>query len=373
MTGTRVAISFGIAIIFLIALFAVAPRGFEAGSLLSSQDDPVALADKQLERGFTAEVARREIEAALAADDADLAQSFLDLARDQKVTVDPALAQRVEDANSAASQAARGAGSFARGLVTGEPDDLAGLAGTTLGDFFVFGDVRDAVREGTRLASGQQADELVLGLAAVGRAITAGTYVTLGASAPLRIGLTVAKAARKTSRLSAGMADYIGRTLRGMVDWGALQRAISGATVSEPLVAIRAARAAVKMDKGDNLVRLMSDVGRVQSRAGTQAALDGLKLAEGPRDMARVARLAEAKGSKTRAILKFAGRSAIFLSLSAFNLAWWVLGAIFTLFGFVSSLKSTTERVTLRRLQKRKLRKLQALTKQGRMATYARA
>ena len=48
------------------------------------------------------------------------------------------------------------------------PEDLSGLAGTAFGDLFVFGDIRDAVREGTRLATGQQADELILGLACVG-------------------------------------------------------------------------------------------------------------------------------------------------------------------------------------------------------------
>ena len=39
--------------------------------------------------------------------------------------------------------------SFTRGLITGEPDDLVGFAGTALGDLFVFGDIRDAVREGS--------------------------------------------------------------------------------------------------------------------------------------------------------------------------------------------------------------------------------
>ena len=86
----------------------------------------------------------------------------------------------------------------------------------------------------------------------------------------------------------------------------------------------------------------------MQAKAGTQAALDGLKLAEGPRDMARIAKLAEKKGSKTRAILKTLGRGAILLSLATFNLAAWILGAILTLFGFVSSAKSGVERVTQR-------------------------
>ena len=103
---------------------------------------------------------------------------------------------------------------------------------------------------------------------------------------------------------------------------------------------MRAAREAVKVEKADGLVRLVSDVGRVQTKAGTQAALDGLKLAEGPREMSRIAALAEKKGSKTRAILKTLGRGAILLSVASFNLAAWVLGAILTLFGFVSSAKA---------------------------------
>ena len=147
------------------------------------------------------------------------------------------------------------------------------------------------------------------------------------------------------------MADWIGRSLRDVVDWSALKRA--GASVTEPAVAVRAAREAVKVEKADGLVRLVSDVGRVQAKAGTQAALDGLKLAEGPREMSRIATLAEKKGSKTRAILKLLGRGAILLSVASFNLAAWVLGAILTLFGFVSSAKAAVERMTCRHLARK--------------------
>ena len=108
---------------------------------------------------------------------------------------------------------------------------------------------------------------------------------------------------------------------------------------------MRAAREAVKVEKADGLMKLVGDVGRVQTKAGTQAALDGLKLAEGPRDMARIAKLAEKKGSKTRAILKTLGRGAILLSVAHVQSGRVdVLGAILTLFGFVSSLKSGVER-----------------------------
>jgi hypothetical protein len=156
------------------------------------------------------------------------------------------------------------------------------------------------------------------------------------------------------------MADWIGRSLREVVDWAALKRA--GSSLSEPAVAVRAAREAVKVEKADGLVKLVSDVGTVQAKAGTQAALDGLNLADGPREMGRIAKLAEKKGGKTRAILKLLGRGAILLTIGTFNLTLWVFGAILTLWGFVSSTKSAVERATWRHL---------ARTKERRAAQYA--
>src|SRR5262245_37151535 len=183
MTGARIAVPLGLAVALGLAALTIVPAGFDAEKLLSSQDDPVALADRAIARTFDAAVAEREITAALAANDPDLAQSFLELARDRKVAVDDALAAKVEAANAGAATAQRSFESFGRGFITGEPDDLSGLAGTALGDLFVFGDIRDAVREGSRFASGQQVDELILGLACVGLAITAGTYATVGIAA----------------------------------------------------------------------------------------------------------------------------------------------------------------------------------------------
>ena len=79
-----------------------------------------------------------------------------------------------------------------------------------------------------------------------------------------------------------------------------------------------------------------------------------MKLAEGPKDIARTARLAEAKGGQTRAILKLLGRGALVLAVGAFDLALWLFWAMVALFGFVVSIKTTTERLTLSWLQRRK-------------------
>ena len=144
------------------------------------------------------------------------------------------------------------------------------------------------------------------------------------------------KAARKSGQYERAHGwEWIGRSLRDVIDWSALRRA--GSSLSEPAVAVRAAREAVKTEKAGALVQLVSDAARVQTRAGTQAALEGLKLAQGP----EVDRLVSPSSPRRRPARlarssSWLGRGAILLTIGSFNLALWIVGAIATLFGFVS-------------------------------------
>lgn len=346
-----------VAAMLAIAGFLCAPQAYEAGFLLVHADDPADLADHLLDGTFNRPVVEREIVAALDGKDVDLANSFAELARDRGVAIDPRLTDRLAAANSATATATRHAKDFARGLITGEPDDVAGFAGTALGDLFVFGDVRDAAREGYRFARGEETDETVLGLAGIGIAVTAATYASLGASTPARVGLTLAKVARRTGRMSTRLAGAIGRSLREAVDAGALRRALATASLTEPALAVRAARDAVKLDKLRGLVNLAGDVGRIEARAGTRAALDGLRLAEEPREIARVAKLAEKEGGKTRAILRLLGRSVLAVGFFAFDTASWLLTAALVALGFCSAVKGFTERATEMMIRRGKRRR----------------
>ncbi len=353
-------IAFPAAVLVGVAAIGMAPRGLDAAHLLAAQDDPAELADYAVAKTFSPDLVRTEIETALAADDTDLAASFLALSRDRGAAVDPALVSRVEAAGAPAARAVHSARSFAYGLVTGAPDDLAGLAGTATGDLFVFGDIRDALREGAHIARGEPADEVILGLAGAGIAVTAATYATLGGGAPARIGLTLVKAARKTGRLAAPMSQWMARTAREVVDTRAFGAAMTKASFTSPELALRAARDAVKVDRAEGLVVAARDVGRVQGAAGTRAALEGLKVAEGPQDVARLARLAETKGGKTRAILKLAGRGAFALTTAAFELWKWLFAAAWAALSFTVMVKRATERTTERYLRWRKRRRTPA-------------
>ena len=176
----------------------------------------------------------QNIEAALAANDADLAGSFVELAGDRNIPVSEELSRRVSDAVTEENSSSHFARRFASGLVTGNADDVASLSGTVAGDLFVFGDIRDVVREGKHLAMGEDTDRLVLGLATAGLAVTAATYVSVGGMAPVRAGLTLVKDARKVGRLGEGLTQWAGRSAREVVDTPMLQNAVASGSVMRP-------------------------------------------------------------------------------------------------------------------------------------------
>jgi hypothetical protein len=352
----------GIAVSVAVGM-ALWPHARDAGAVLAAQDEPTQLADVRLNSTLrnTPMLMSDGIDAALAANDADLANSFVELARDRNIVISDELMKRVSDAVAEENSASHFTKRFATGLVTGNADDVASLSGTVAGDLFVFGDIRDVVREGKHLAMGEDTDHLVLGLAAAGLAVTAATYVSVGGAMPLRAGLTMVKDARKVGRLGEGLTRWAGRSAREIVDKPVLQQAVASGSVLRPGETVSAIKAAFRAEKAGALVRLAKDVGRVGEKAGTRGALDTLRIAEGPKDVARAARLAESKGGQTRAILKILGRGALLLAAGAFNLTMWVFGALLALFGFLSSIKATTERLTMAWLRSKKARRLRKL------------
>lgn len=335
------------------------PHAREAGQLLLAQDDPVALSDVQISSALRNDqkIVAENIEQALAKGDADLANSFVALAREKNIPLTDQQSRKVADAVAEENSTSRFAKRFATGLVTGNADDVASMSGTVTGDLFVVGDVRDVVREGKHLAMGEETDRLVLGLATAGIAVTAATYFSAGGGLPVRAGLSLVKDARKVGRLGEGLAEWAGRSAREVVDTPALEQAVESSSVLRPRESVSAISAAFRAEKVGGLVRLAKDVGRITEKSGTRGALDTLKVAEGPKDVARAARLAEAKGNQTRAILKLFGRGALLLASGMFDLALWLFSALFTVFSMLCWIKSTTERATQAWLDHKKARR----------------
>src|SRR5262245_3140242 len=357
----------GVAVASMVVSAAVGatlwPNARDAWALLAAQDDPAELSSLQVNSALRNNpgLIRENVEAALAAGDADLAGSFAELARDRDVALGEELSKRVSDAVAEDNSSGQFAKRFATGLVTGNADDIASLFGTVAGDLFVWGDIRDVVREGKHLAMGEETDHLILGLATVGLAVTAVTYVSVGGAVPLRAGLTLVKDTRKVGRLSEGLVQFAGRSAREVVDAPVLQKAVASGSVLRPGETISAMKAAFRAEKAGALVRLAKDVGRIGEKAGIKAAQDTLKIAENPKEVARAAQLAGAKAGKTRAYLKVFGRSALLGVTWLWTLASWIFSVAMALLAFLCSIKATTERLTYAWLRRKKARKARRL------------
>ena len=322
LTRLAITLSLGIAACLALAAALSMPEGIHAARTIAAADDPVRLTELALDKNFTAPVATREIEEALAAGDTELARSFVDLAAERAVAIPPALIEKTKSAERHAAMPSSKAASFARGFITGKPEDGASAAGMLTGDLFVFGDVRDVLREGWRAMRGEEVDTLVLGLAGTGIAVTAGMYFTGALAAPARVGVTVIKAAR------------------------------TGGHLGKPLVRL------LKVETREGLMAFASNLGKVQQRTSLRGALDGLRIAEHPKDVAKLATLAAAKGTKSRAVVKLLGRGAIFLTSSMFTLASWMFWALINLLMFCAACKRTMERMTLHHCERQRMRRL---------------
>jgi len=285
----------------------VLPQGKRAAEFHMAANDPAKLSDLRLDQVFTPDYAREEIAKALDADDVELAESFVALADERNVPVPDDLRARLTEAQTPANQRKRMAASFGRGFATGETKDAAGLVGAAAGDLIGWGDVRDLARETWHAATGQEVNKWLIGLSAVGLGVTAWTYSSFGAAAPVREGVSVVKAASRTGRLSESFMKSAGRLLAN----GRVER----------------------------VGMALAGLGTVQSKAGTRAAIAGLRETQSVGEISKLTRLATARGRGTLAILKTLGRDSFVLGAVAFTAYGWLVGLFINLFLIVVAIQ----------------------------------
>jgi hypothetical protein len=321
----KIALCAGFAAAFAMGGVMLWPQARHSAALLAAHDDPATLSDLTLSATGMV-VSPADIEKALAEGDVDLARSLIELATARGTPLPAETVSTVERAE--ADSLRRSALQFGKGLVTGEITDGASLGGTLVGDLLVFGDIRDLVREGHHLATGAEVDPVIMGLAGAGLAVTAATYASIGTATPVRAGLTMMKDARRAGRIGGELASTI--------------------------------KTAARAGKASDLLRMAKDVNRVRGAAGTRAAFDAMKIAEGPADIARAAKLAEKKGMQTRAVVKLLGRGALMLGAVAWQAASWIAWFAFMLIGFAASVKRMAERAAEGWIRRSKLRAARA-------------
>lgn len=310
----------------------VVEPGFRVLAERRAAEDPVALAALRLPQALTPERLDAALAEALAARDAELARSLVDLAQDHGVAVADA---RLDALVALEADAAwHAAADFADGFVAGAAGGAAALMGAVAADVIGYGDLRDLFHEGRRIAAGGEPDPTTIAIGVAGIALTGAAWASLGSALPARGGLTLLKTADRSGALSPPMRASLARLGREAVDVDQAGRALAGLRRLDPAGARVALAASVRPAGIASLRGLAGDVALLQTRTGTRGVRQALALADDAGDLRRAARLAEAHGSRTRAILAMTGRGALAfgaLSLSAIGTALgallWLLGA----------------------------------------------
>lgn len=166
------------------------------------------------------------------------------------------------------------------GALSGTGDSLEALIGAVATDFFIVGDIRDLVIQGSKLAVDGEADPVILSLSGIGLATTLAPEIDWAPS--------ILKAARKAGTLSRRFADN--------------------------LVTI------IKSGKKERAIAVMGDVASLSKRASPGGAMRLMRHADDADDLAALARFAERQPGAAFA-LHLGGPNAARLAKTAANAA----------------------------------------------------
>ncbi len=128
LTRLAITLSLGIAACLALAAALSMPEGIHAARTIAAADDPVRLAELALDKNFTAPVAMREIEQALATGMSSW-RAASSIWRPSEASGRARADRKNQSAERHAAMPSSKAASFARGFITGKPEDAASAAG----------------------------------------------------------------------------------------------------------------------------------------------------------------------------------------------------------------------------------------------------
>lgn len=301
------------------------PADWSLMQWLFGKPDAATVAARNLRATLTPARVNAELKSALHTGDKHLAESFVELARQESIAIDPALRQRYDnEVGGIINSVIEGA----RGIWQGKCTSTSAFVGTQIGNGLSFGDMRDLYDQAANYSNGRPTDALVIGLAAVG------VLSTATAAIPFHVATSTIKGLAKADRLSPLFRRELTEALAIGLDTEGILKAVSqlGWNVlpsigwnswlpdfSWPFVTdklpqlIGAIGSSVQLSKLGMFNQLAGNVVSLTGNAGICGAQDALALAQGAADLDRLTRLSDRTKLATAAILKLLGHDAVSL------------------------------------------------------------
>jgi hypothetical protein len=308
----------------LVAAPIALPQAWQAAQLLLPSAPPEAVAEYRL-KAVPAAAYEARIEAALAAEDPELAASLVALAHSRTIPLPAPLLARVS--NAQALDVARSARQVWQGLREGDAASPEALAGAVTADLTGVTDIRDLLREGRAYLADQPYDGLTLGLAVAGLTATGVTLATWGGASPARVGVTTLKLAHKADDLPPALRASIVTLARESLDRPALERSLTLLRQGELTAGRKALTGALRPAPVRTLQGMATDLGDMVRTQGYRAGRDVLRHAHSPADLSRLRALGVRFGKGFRGAVALLGPGLLTLAGVMATLTAWLLGA----------------------------------------------
>ncbi|WP_422071895.1 hypothetical protein [Tranquillimonas rosea] len=274
--------------------------------------------DAALARQVDADWIARRLERELSEADLEGARQTAALARQRDLPIAPEQAAALDALERAETGLAACAGCAADPATC--PDLDLVLKCNLPVELTPLGDIGALARAGRDWATGDEIDRVDVALATAGLSASALALVSGGSSLTVKAGSATLRTARRARALSRPMEAYLARTLPALLHLDALPRVATGRAPAEAL--IDTARAATLGRMADDVVRLAGNTSRAD-------ALALMRYADGPDDVARLARVSDAVGEGTRPALHALGKARVFRLMTRLSdLALLAIGLI---------------------------------------------
>jgi hypothetical protein len=308
--------------------------------------DPTAAVKAALQRATTTADLSDRIENALRLGLVDDAVMFADTARFAGIALTPEAEAKLTNEATNARKMVRGAGEFINGFFAREEMTPAGLAGEVTSDVTLSGDIDDIEAEAGKMRVGIDYDEMLLRLAIVGEAFKGGTVAPVGGVVPEHVDLSVIKVAKRTGLLTQPFIDSLMTLLRAAVDMPRFRIVIHDIDLAD--------RSALKSVVSDyartvstaGLASELAKVAVLRKAAGTGETILLLHDVSSTSELAELARMSSALGTKTRAVIALTGKKSLrlfgdgpdYIAMVKANViafAAWAAAFIFLIAGYV--------------------------------------
>ncbi|MCJ8326787.1 MAG: hypothetical protein MJK08_06765 [Campylobacterales bacterium] len=299
--------------------------------------------DKELQLKANKSYLENKISLAIKSESFDDVLMYKDLSSYLNIAIDKKLEKEIKENNTFFSKTIRNTKSFSLGFIEGEANDSSSLAGSIVSDMTLYGDLRDISKEGNKLIHNEDYDEIVLGISIIGLALTATTYVSLGSAAPLKVGTSILKIAKKTNKLSKPFIKYISKTIRKTINIKQIKK-IDFSSFSKIKSSFKNVSKNIDVSHSKEL---FSKINKIKKNTSSLDTIYLLKYIDKEKDLSKVMKISKTYGKNTKAVFKVlgkrilkAGKSVIkYTYLLMAQLISFIISAFVFVFAIVSKIK----------------------------------